>query len=142
VTRYLLDTNAASGWIDRVPGLVTRVRAAVSKGSRVGVAMPVLGELFAGVELSRRSELNRKRLRRALATLAIWPFDLAAAEEYGRVFAELRRAGRPIQQIDIQIAAIARSLGGCTVISADADLRRVPRLSVEDWTTPELGEAR
>ncbi len=135
--RYLLDTNAASAWIDRNAALVARVRAAVSQGDRVGVAMPVVGELFAGVALSRRSEVNAKRLRRALATLPIWPFDLSAAEEYGRVFAELRRAGRPIQQVDIQIAAIARSLHNCVVVSHDSDLHRVPSLSVEDWTIYE-----
>jgi tRNA(fMet)-specific endonuclease VapC len=37
-----------------------------------------------------------------------------------------------MQQIDIQIAAIALSLGNCTV-SADSDLAAVPGLTVEDW---------
>ena len=44
---------------------------------------------------------------------------------FGRIFAELRRIGRPMQQIDIQIAAIALSLGNCTVVSADSDLAAV-----------------
>lgn len=42
--------------------------------------------------------------------------------------------GRPMQQIDIQIAAIARTLGDCTVVSSDTDLAAVPGLTVENWT--------
>jgi predicted nucleic acid-binding protein len=39
-----------------------------------------------------------------------------------------------MQQIDIQIGATAISLGNCTVVSADSDLRAIPALDVEDWT--------
>jgi tRNA(fMet)-specific endonuclease VapC len=50
--------------------------------------------------------------------------------------AELKRLGRPMQQIDIQIAAIALTLGNCTVVTTDTDLAAVPGLSVENWTAP------
>jgi tRNA(fMet)-specific endonuclease VapC len=49
--------------------------------------------------------------------------------------AQLKRIGRNIQQIDIQIAAIARTLGNCTVVSADTDLTAVPGLTVENWAS-------
>jgi tRNA(fMet)-specific endonuclease VapC len=62
-----------------------------------------------------------------------WPFDKAAAYEYGQIFAGLKRLGRPIQQVDMMIAAIARILGNCTVVSGDNDLLAVPGLSVENW---------
>jgi tRNA(fMet)-specific endonuclease VapC len=38
-----------------------------------------------------------------------------------------------MQQIDIMIAAIAFSLGDCSVVSADSDLAAVPGLTVENW---------
>jgi tRNA(fMet)-specific endonuclease VapC len=98
--------------------------------------MPVVGELFAGIELSASREKNLARLIRSLNALFLWPFDRAAAEEYGRLFAALRRLGRPMQQIDIQIAAIALSLGNCTVVSKDTDLAAVPGLVVENWSVP------
>jgi tRNA(fMet)-specific endonuclease VapC len=63
----------------------------------------------------------------------MWPYDENAAAEFGRIFAELRRLGRPIQQIDMQIAAIAFSLGNCTVVSSDDDMNAVPGLAVENW---------
>ena len=38
-----------------------------------------------------------------------------------------------MQTIDIMIAAIASTLGNCTVVSTDGDLTTVPGLTVEDW---------
>ena len=54
----------------------------------------------------------------------LWPFTPEAAKTYGRLYAELRRKGRIIQQVDLQIAAIALTLGQCTVVSEDSDLLR------------------
>ena len=56
-----------------------------------------------------------------------------AAEEFGRIAAELERVGRMIGRVDIQIAAIALSLGNTIVVSSDSDLSVVPGLTVEDW---------
>lgn len=50
----------------------------------------------------------------------------------GRLAAELRRAGGPMQQIDIQTASIAGVLGQCSVVSDDADVLVVPGLHVEN----------
>ena len=38
-----------------------------------------------------------------------------------------------MQQIDIQIAAIALSMGNTVVVSRDSDLTAVPGLAVEEW---------
>lgn len=49
----------------------------------------------------------------------------------------MKRRGRIIGAIDRQIAAIALSLGRCTVVSKDRDLLAVPGLDVEDWSVAE-----
>jgi len=36
---------------------------------------------------------------------------------------------------DIQLAAVAFSLGNCTVVTSDSDLSAIPGLRVENWTT-------
>ena len=74
-------------------------------------------------------------LRRALSQLSIWPYTAEAAAEYGRIFMELRRAGRPMQQIDIQIGAIARTLPNCVIVSKDSDLSAILNVTVENWAT-------
>ncbi len=109
------------------------------RGNPVGVGIPVLAELAYGVEQSVSRDRNMQRLRKALSALRVWPFDDGAAFEYGRVAAELRRIGRPMQQIDIQVAAIAFVLGNGTVVSGDSDLRAIPGLTVEDWGSDATG---
>src|SRR5262245_51870773 len=105
--RYLLDTNAAGDYINRRHGVRERAIDEVLRGNRLGICVPVLGELWFGVENSNDPERNRQRLLLAVADWTVWPYDATAAEEYGRLAAQLKQAGRMIQQIDIQIAAIA-----------------------------------
>jgi tRNA(fMet)-specific endonuclease VapC len=133
MTRFLFDTGAASDYINRRNNVFERARQEVARGNRIGIGVPVLGELFFGVELSASRERNLQRLRLALSTLTVWPFTESAAAEFGRIAAELRRKGRPMQTVDMQIAAITFSLGGCTVVSPDSDLAAIPGLAVENW---------
>ncbi|MFM9962972.1 MAG: type II toxin-antitoxin system VapC family toxin [Planctomycetaceae bacterium] len=134
--RYMLDTGIASDDINHRYGVFEKADAVVRGGARIGVCVPVAGELLAGVELSGARERNMERLLRALKSLHIWPYEFAAAKEFGRLVAVLKRAGRTMQQIDVQIAAIAFTLGDCTVVSKDSDLFAVPGLDVENWAEP------
>jgi tRNA(fMet)-specific endonuclease VapC len=133
--RYMLDSGIASDYINRRHGVFEKAGAAVRNGARIGVCVPVVGELLAGVELSDTRDRNMERLRRSLSSLYVWPYELKAAKEFGRVAATLKRIGRPMQQIDVQIAAIAFTLRDCTIVSKDSDLFAVPGLSVENWAT-------
>jgi tRNA(fMet)-specific endonuclease VapC len=135
VTRFLLDTGSAADYIHRRRGVYERAREAIRSGHRIGIGLPVLAELWFGVESSSSRERNAATLRRVLPELIIWPLTGAAAEEYGRVAAQLKRIGRPIGKIDLLIAAIALSLGKTSVVTADNDLTVVPGLTVENWST-------
>jgi tRNA(fMet)-specific endonuclease VapC len=132
---YLFDTGTAQDFQARRGGVRERAIGLRKAGQRIGICVPVLGELWSGVECSSSRERNMAQLRQALATLIIWPYTPQAAEEYGRIFAELRRAGRVIQQIDMQIGAIARTLPNCVIVSKDADLLAIPGATVENWVT-------
>jgi tRNA(fMet)-specific endonuclease VapC len=131
--RYLLDTGPAFDFLFRRKGVDLRVEEARRLGAKIGICMPGLAEIVAGLEASASREASWQVARRRLGKLVCWPFDKAAAYEYGRIFAELKRRGRIIQQIDMMIAAIAFNLGDCTVVSADNDLSAVPELRVENW---------
>jgi tRNA(fMet)-specific endonuclease VapC len=137
VSRYLLDTNAAADAMFRRRGVPERLKAARAAGNDVGIGLPVLGELYAGVEFSASRDHNLDILRRSMKLFRLWPFTAEAAEVYGRLYAELRRKGRIIQQVDLQISAIALTLGQCTVVTEDNDLSAVPGLKVESWAVPK-----
>ena len=136
MTRYLFDTGIAGDYINRRGQVREDAARATKAGHRIGICPPVLGELWDGVFGSATREFNERLLLRNLDHFTLWPYDAAASREYGRLSAELRRRGRTMQQADIQIAAIAVTLGDCVVVSKDGDLRAVPGLTVEDWSQP------
>lgn len=94
----------------------------------------MIGELFHGAEASKSRELNLDLISRGLRGLLIWPYDLPAAKEFGRLRALLMRSGRKMQVVDMQLAAVALTLGNCVVVTTDSDLSAIPKLPVEDWT--------
>jgi len=134
--RYLLDTGIAADYLNRRGSVYARARQHIAEGARLGLCAPVVGELWDGVFTSATSRFNEALLERHLGHFAIWPCDYVAALEYGRLAAELRRRGRTMQQIDVQIAAIALTLDDCVVVSKDGDMREVPGLAVENWASP------
>ncbi len=134
MTRFLLDTNTAGHYINRRHAVYERACAEVAEGNAIGIAVPVLAELAGGIEKSASRDRNMKALRSALPSLKLWPMNESAAFEYGRIYAELARLGRPIGIVDMMIASIAMTLGNCTVVSTDGDFRAVPGLRIEDWT--------
>ena len=138
MSRYLLDSNTAVALIDKRGNVPEQARDARRQGHRIGIGMPVLAELYYGIEFSASRDKNLDRLHRALSNLTIWPFDQLAAAEFGRQRADLRRRGRPMQVIDIMVAAIALTLGDCVVVTTDADFASIPGLNTVNW----LAEAR
>jgi len=73
---------------------------------------------------SQRVQQNLTILKQFLKLMPIVEFDRSAAEEFGKIQAELRRIGRPTGEIDAIIAAIARSR--CNKGDAIANLIQVP----------------
>jgi tRNA(fMet)-specific endonuclease VapC len=124
--RYLLDTNAMSDSINKRRGLDAKVQEARQRGIVIGTCEPVVGELFYGAGNSNTRDANLRKLRVGLLGIKVWPFDRRAAEESGRLRAMLRRAGRPMGIVDVQLAAIALTLGNCTIVTTDSNPSAAP----------------
>ncbi|MCE9565436.1 MAG: type II toxin-antitoxin system VapC family toxin [Planctomycetes bacterium] len=133
MTRFLLDSGILSDLINRRRGIRERCQTEVAKGHKIGTCVPVLAEMAYGVEYGQNRDRNMQSLLSVLPTIKLWPFERDAAFQYGFLAAELRRIGRPMQVIDVMIAAVALTLGDCTVVSKDSDLAAVPGLTVENW---------
>jgi tRNA(fMet)-specific endonuclease VapC len=133
VRRLLLDTGVAADYIFRRGNVYSRARQEAARGTAIGVSITVLGELFAGAEYSATRDRNRRRLVHQLQDLIEWPYDHRAAEEFGRLYAWLRRTGRLMQQIDMQTAAIVRTLAHCALVTRDSDFHVIPGLTIESW---------
>jgi tRNA(fMet)-specific endonuclease VapC len=90
-------------------------------------------ELRFGV--ARRPEAKQLRIavEEFLLRVTVLPWDSRAAVEYGDLRAALERAGTPIGNLDLMIAAQALA-AEAVLVTHDAALRRIKRLKSEDWT--------
>jgi tRNA(fMet)-specific endonuclease VapC len=132
MTNYLLDTNHASRLMADDARITDRLRRLRDSAAEFGASMTVVSELYYAVYASQRHEQNMRRLKDLLNVVQIYPFDQAAAEEFGRIQAEQKVKGRPVRPLDAQIAAVAR-LRRLTVLTADKHFTYIADLDVEDW---------
>ena len=73
--RFLLDTGIASDFINHRHGIFEPAQHEVTRGNPVGIGISVLAELVYGVEQSVSRDRNMQRLRKALPSWKVWPFD-------------------------------------------------------------------
>lgn len=105
----LLDTNMYVAFKRGDGDAVELLRLA----DEVHLSSVVLGELLAGFAAGSRERRNREELTAFLESprVRIDAVDEGTADFYGRIFALLRRKGRPIPTNDLWIAATALQHG-------------------------------
>ena len=130
--RYMLDTNICIYVIKHKPEKVFR-KLQETDPEDVCISSVTYAELACGVEKSNAVEKNRVALTTLLAKLEILDFDVAAADEYGKVRADLEKRGMPIGPLDMMIAGHARSLGYTLVTNNMKEFSRVRDLKTENW---------
>jgi tRNA(fMet)-specific endonuclease VapC len=130
--RYLLDTNICIYIAKQRPPSVARRFAKLAIGS-VGMSLITFGELRYGAEKSsQRVQAVNTLSRLARVIPVITPGD-AVAERYGVIRTYLERAGMPIGNNDLWIAAHALSLGVTLISNNTREFDRVPKLKLDNW---------
>jgi tRNA(fMet)-specific endonuclease VapC len=131
---FLFDTDTLSQVLKRDPSPSLLVRmAALSAEEQFTTAITVGEMVFGAHKSARREHLLRQLEDRVWPSLRILPFDRTAAETYGRLRAELERAGMSLAEPDLWIAAIALTRDLTVVTGNTRHFARVPGLRVEDW---------
>ena len=132
--RYLLDTNICIYVAKRRPPAVARRFAKLPAGS-VGMSTITYGELRFGAEKSERRTQSLDILRGFAEIVPVIALTPVVGETYGRLRAELERAGKPIGNNDLWIAAHALALGVVLVTNNTREFKRVSGLAVENWAS-------
>jgi tRNA(fMet)-specific endonuclease VapC len=129
--RYLLDTNTCIRAM-RADATSTLVGRFNRHAEQICTSSIVLAELHCGAENSRKVAHNLAEIEQFVARLqAVLEFDTAAAADFGRIRAALRKT--PIGPLDTLIAAHARSRDLVVVTGNLEEFSRVPGLDIESW---------
>lgn len=131
--KYMLDTNICIYTIKHKPPEVIK-NFLRHNPDEMCISSITYAELMHGVEKSQSVERNRMAITLFLSAITILPFNQYAAEEYGKVRAELERKGTPIGSMDMLIAGHARAEELVLVTNNTREFFRVENLEVEDWT--------
>jgi len=135
---YLLDTNLCIDVLRYHPPEIKKKLEAVKQ---VGISVIVYSELRYGIAMSHaKTQATRQtQLEQFLALTEIFDWDEKAAEHYATIRAYLQKKGTVIGNMDLLIAAHARSLNATLVTNNKREFARVPDLTIEDWTISKSG---
>lgn len=131
--RYMLDTNICIYAIKHKPEQVF-MRLQEHDPIDICISSVTYAALVHGVEKSKAIEKNRVALALLLANIEIMNFDSLAAESYGKIRADLEKAGTPIGPLDMMIAGHAKALGYTVVTNNTKEFARVKGLKLENWS--------
>ena len=129
---FLLDTNICIGILTgRSPKAIEKLHQLAP--TEVRICSAVRAELQFGARNSSRVEANLSLLETFLSPFTSVAFDDGAANYYGRIRADLHRAGKLIGPNDLLIAAMALANDLVLVTHNVKEFGRVPGLRWEDW---------
>jgi tRNA(fMet)-specific endonuclease VapC len=132
--RFLLDTNICIYIAKQRPPGVARRFASLDVGE-VGMSLVTYGELRFGAEKSSQRDMALETLERLTRIIPITLPDERAGEVYGALRAHLERAGTPIGNNDLWIAAQALALDVTLVSNNCREFERVPGIRLENWAS-------
>lgn len=128
----MLDTDTSSYIIRNRPESV-RIRFGKLDSSQVCISVITHAELLYGVKSAASIRTLRPAIEDFVRRLTVLEWDSAAAEHYADIRVRLETNGTPIGNMDILIAAHARSVSAVLVTNNEKHFRRVSGLSVENW---------
>jgi predicted nucleic acid-binding protein len=126
--RVALDTNRLTDLFRGDGALSARLELC----DEVWLPLMVLAEIKAGFYGGAEPARNEALLQRFLSqrTVGILLPGRETAEHYARLFVQLKRAGTPVPDNDLWIAALALE-HDLALISRDKHFRRIPQLVLE-----------
>ena len=130
--KYMLDTNIIAYIRNQRPETVLR-HFEKYQPDDLCISVITMAELEYGITRSSKPEQNRQALLMLLSRIAIVPFDVSAAKEYGRIRQNLTEKGTLIGANDLLIAAHACALGLTLITNNTREFERVEGLKIENW---------
>jgi predicted nucleic acid-binding protein len=136
----ILDTNVISEIMQLLPSPRVLEWWSRQESAELFTSTVTMAEILYGIELLPRGKRRDRLLAEAEAMFTqdfagrILPFDEQAARSLPGIAAECRAQGRPIAELDAQIAAVARAFGATLATRNTADFVDCGVRVVNPWT--------
>lgn len=131
--RYLLDTNIVSYYIRRTsPALEARLGEALKHHS-AAISVITRAELRYGQAGMTPEDRRRSVIDSFFLRLPSLEWDAKAADHFGVLKDTFRRKGKPIGEMDTQIAAHALAEKLILVTHNTRHFENIAHLKLEDW---------
>jgi len=128
---FMLDTNICIHLMKHTQSVLDKFNK--MEDNNMAISSITLAELEFGISYSTSYEKNRAKLISFLPLVEVLSFDASAALEYGMIRAKMQKIGTLIGQLDMLIAAHAKSEGLTLVTNNTREFGRVDGLQFEDW---------
>ena len=127
---YLLDTDVIVYWLNG--NQVIAQKATEAGQTNVAFSTISQAELYYGAYNSIRVEQNVAAIQRLTQSIALLPFDEAAAQHFGQIKAGLKQQGQLILDADLMVASIALAYDLTLVTNITKHFSRIPDLALEN----------
>lgn len=134
--KYMLDTNICVFVLRNKANQAINVINNIKEHKAIDICISAItyAELMHGVEKNVNPEKKRLALMLFLSSISVLDFNQDAANEYGKIRADLEKQGNVIGTMDMLIAAHAKSKGLTIVTNNTKEFGRVIGLQIEDWS--------
>jgi tRNA(fMet)-specific endonuclease VapC len=129
----LIDTDILSRFFRRDTKVSERFGEYVELFGQIELSIVSYYEILSGL-LHRDAHRQMGVFREFARENLILPLSREAANHAARLYAETRKAGTPVDDIDILIAGIALAHDRVVVTHNTAHFGMLPGVTVEDWT--------
>jgi len=129
--KYLLDTDICIYYLNKNEAVISAVEKVTQE--ELAISLITLAELQFGAYNSNQVERNLKRVSFFENSVHVLGLDSEITIEYARLKAELRKAGTPIDDFDLLIAATALINGLTLVTNNVRHFEKLGRLVLDNW---------
>lgn len=128
---YLIDTNILIYRLKNVGNVNANFLS--NRDEQMSISVISYGELIYGARKSKFVEKNLETARTIKSIFPIFDIDSDIMDVFGEIKAYVQRIGKPVDDMDLLIAATAISNGMTLVTHNTKHFENIPNLKITDW---------
>lgn len=132
----LVDTDILSLFLRGVPQVVAAFDRYLSAYAKVNLSIISYYEILSGLA-HRDAHRQREKFLQFVVENTVVPLTERACDHAAAIYAAVRKAGQPVDDIDILIAGIAVAHDLVIVMHNQQHFLHMPNVTIEDWSSAE-----